>query len=121
LQYAGAFNPLLLVRNNQIFEYKADSQPIVVSPEYQYQKTRFSHQEIKIEKGDTVYVFTDGYTDQFGGTKRKKYLRKNFKKKLLEIHQYPLNEQKRLLNEEFYAWKGKIEQIDDVLVMGIKF
>ncbi len=121
LQYAGAFNPLLLVRNNQIFEYKADSQPIVVSSEYQYQKTRFSHQEIKIEKGDIVYVFTDGYTDQFGGTKRKKYLRKNFKKKLLEIHHYPLNEQKRLLNEEFYSWKGKIEQIDDVLVMGIKF
>ena len=121
LQYAGAFNPLLLVRNNQIFEHKADTQPIVVSSEYQYQETRFSNQEIKIEKGDVIYIFTDGYTDQFGGTKRKKYLRKNFRKKLLEIHQYPLNEQKRLLNEEFYAWKGKIEQIDDVLVMGIKF
>lgn len=99
-------------------EFKGDSHPIgaYIGDELK----PFSLNEIEVREGDMIYVFSDGYADQFGGEAGKKYKYKTFKKFLLKISQLPPVEQKRLLIEEYDRWKGEYEQIDDVLVMGVR-
>lgn len=80
----------------------------------------FTNHIISLEKEDTIYLFTDGYQDQFGGSENKKFMRDNFKKLLISIQLLPMEEQEKKLRDEFNAWKGDHEQIDDVLVIGIK-
>ena len=80
----------------------------------------FTLQKIDLKKGDIVYTFTDGYADQFGGEKGKKFKYKPLQEKLIAICNKPMEEQKQLLNNEFEKWKGKGEQIDDVQVIGIR-
>lgn len=114
LQYAGANNPLWIIRNNEIIETKGDKQPI---GKYMNKKP-FTNHTVNLQKGDTIYLLTDGFPDQFGGEKGKKYKYKPLKEKLLSINSFPLTEQKELLYKEFLEWKGELEQIDDVCIVG---
>ena len=118
LEYAGAYNPLLLIRNGELQEYKADRMPIGI---YHVEKDSFTNHEIKIKKGDLIYIFSDGFADQFGGPKQTKFKINNFKKLLLEISEKPMSSQKKILEERFYKWKGDLDQVDDIIVIGIQF
>ncbi len=117
LQYAGAHNPLYIIRNNELIHIEADRMPIGY---YRDITTPFINHEITIENGDMVYMFTDGYYDQLGGPKNQKYFSANFRKLLLEIHQLPLPVQREKLQQSSYEWRGSMEQIDDQLVIGFK-
>ncbi|MCK4663134.1 MAG: SpoIIE family protein phosphatase [Bacteroidales bacterium] len=117
LEYAGANNSAYLFRNNELTEIFADKMPIGIYSEIE---TPFSCQKISIQTGDIIYLFTDGYADQFGGSRGRKFLYKNFKKLLKELHHLPMNEQKTRLFKTHRKWKDNNEQVDDILVMGIK-
>ena len=118
LQWAGANNPLWIIRagSEVIEEIKADRQPI---GRFSF-KTPFNNHEIQLNKGDSLYIFTDGFCDQFGGKKGKKYKVENFKSFLLSIQNRDMDNQCSMLNEEFEIWQGAFEQLDDVCLMGVK-
>ncbi|MEX1000680.1 MAG: SpoIIE family protein phosphatase [Crocinitomicaceae bacterium] len=118
LKYAGAHNPLWIIRkgSDEIEEIKASKQPI---GKFKYAEPFVSH-EINLSSGDSIYIFSDGFSDQFGGEKGKKYKAKNFKKLLLSVKDKPMSEQKELIDQEFEAWKGNLEQLDDVCVIGVR-
>jgi serine phosphatase RsbU (regulator of sigma subunit) len=118
LKFAGAHNPLWIIRNgsNEIEEIKADKQPI---GKFATEKPFTTH-KILLNKGDAFYIFSDGFADQFGGDKGKKFKAVNFKKLLLSIRNKPLENQKKLLEDAFEAWKGSLEQLDDICVIGVK-
>ncbi|MFC2151180.1 SpoIIE family protein phosphatase [Bacteroidota bacterium] len=118
IEYAGAYNPLYLIRNGELQEYKADRMPIGI---YHVEKENFTNHEIKVKKGDNIYIFSDGYVDQFGGPAQNKFKSVNMKKLLAEIWDKPMNEQKQILEDRFNKWKGKLDQIDDIIFIGIKF
>ncbi len=118
LEYAGAYNPLYLFRNGELQVYKADRMPIGI---YHVEKDHFTNHEIKLKSGDSIYIFSDGYVDQFGGPVQTKFKSGNFKKLLGEIQNQPMSKQKQILEERFYKWKGELEQVDDVIVIGITF
>lgn len=117
LQYAGAFNPLYIIRNNQIIEYKATRNPIG----FYHNEIEFENHEIEIFENDIFYIFTDGFLDQMGGEKDKKFSKTRFKKLLLSISELPLDEQKNIINSTFHNWKNGSEQIDDVTVFAVKW
>jgi serine phosphatase RsbU (regulator of sigma subunit) len=117
LEFAAANNPLWLIRNGELLEYKPDKMPVGM---YHSKITPFSLHTIALEKGDIVYTFTDGYADQFGGEKGKKYKYKKLQEKLLAIKDLPLVDQKEILDSEFEKWKGNLEQVDDVLIIAVK-
>jgi serine phosphatase RsbU (regulator of sigma subunit) len=116
--YAGANNPLYLFKNNELFEYKADKFP--VGAYINEQINQFTDKEIDCKYGDTIYLFSDGFADQFGGEFGKKYKYRQFKEKLFEAKSFAINEQKDFLHREYINWRGKHEQTDDILVIGIK-
>ncbi len=116
MQFSGAFNPLIIVKDNELVQYKADRQPISIHPD----ENDFNTTRIKLEKGDVCYTFSDGYADQPGGISNKKFMLKKFKNLLLEISMKPIHMQKEILDETFESWKGSYEQIDDVLVVGVR-
>ena len=117
LHFAGANNPLILVRNNEITSYDGDRMPIGV---HMYDEESFKNHEVKIQKGDKLYMFSDGYMDQFGGKKGRKLMSKNFKNLLVETSKFELKEQKEKLEGYFESWRGENKQIDDVLVIGLE-
>jgi len=117
LEFAGAYNPLYKVREGTLEEYKADRMPISY---YQGINDPFTTTAIQLQQGDALYLFSDGYADQFGGPHRKKLKYRTLKEILVEIHQQPMERQEQILAERFFAWKGQIEQIDDVVIMGIR-
>ncbi len=84
-------------------------------------KEPFTNHEIKMIKGDVIYLFSDGFPDQFGGPDGKKYMNKRMKELLLKIHQEPMSKQRGRLLTELDDWKGELEQVDDVIVMGVRF
>jgi serine phosphatase RsbU (regulator of sigma subunit)/Flp pilus assembly protein TadD len=116
LEYAGAYNPLWVVRKHEILEFKATKQPIgaVDNPKL------FSTISIELEKGDCIYIFSDGFADQFGGAKGKKYKYKPFKKLIVDLHQHSMADQKTKILDEFNKWRGDLEQVDDVCMIGIR-
>ncbi len=116
LHFAAANNPLWLVRNGELIEYKADKMPV---GKYMDDVESFTLQKIELQKGDIIYTSTDGFADQFG-TNGKKMMKKTFKEELLKIHQSPMKEQKEYLNNFFESWKGNTEQVDDVCVIGVR-
>lgn len=117
LQFSGAFNPLYLIRNNSLSEIKADRMPIGI---YHDAEPDFTNNQLQLQKSDCLYIFSDGYVDQFGGKSGKKLLTKTLKDILLKIHSEPMARQKELLYEKFQQWKGKYEQVDDILMIGIR-
>ncbi len=116
LQYAGAYNPLYLVRDDRLQEYKADRQPVAIH----YRERPFTNHTIPLRPGDMFYLFSDGFADQMGGEEEKKLMSGRFKSWLEEIAHLPANDQKKILEERFTAWKGNVEQTDDILVIGVK-
>ena len=118
LEVAAAYSPVLIIRKGEIQELKPDRQPVGF---HTGEQKPFTHHEVKLEKGDTGYLFSDGYPDQFGGKKDKKFMMKNFKKLLLSIQDKTMNEQKTVLETTMAEWKGDTEQVDDILVMGVRF
>jgi serine phosphatase RsbU (regulator of sigma subunit) len=118
VQFSGANNPLLLYRNDEeALMYKADKMPIGI---YQGGQREFTNHTINYQTGDTVYVFSDGYPDQFGEKTNRKYMRKRFKEFLQTIQSYDMQRQQQLIVTEFDSWKGTRDQIDDVLVIGVR-
>jgi PAS domain S-box-containing protein len=118
LSFAGANNPAYVIRNGEITELKPHKQPITASPDSG--GVPFTDQELKLEKGDVVYLFSDGFPDQFGGEKGKKFLYKRFKELLVSIAEKPMEEQKQILQDTLSVWKGDLPQVDDILVMGVR-
>ena len=113
---AGAHNPLWIIRNGELIETKANKQPIgkFDNPE------PYTTHTIELQKGDSIYIFSDGFADQFGGEKGKKLKTTNFKKLLLSIQTENMQKQKEIIDEAFEKWKGNLEQLDDVCVIGVK-
>jgi hypothetical protein len=139
LQYSGANNPIYIIRNNKLttnidshsiklcdnlnvkskklfYEIRPDKMPVGM-----YEKMdRYSSHDIQLEKGDQVYLFSDGYPDQFGGPKGKKFKYKSFKKLIIENSDKVMSEQHKILNNTLRNWQGLEEQVDDIIVLGIK-
>jgi len=121
LQYSGANNPMYLIRNNdgtpELTEYKPDRMPLGY---YQGKFKPFTNKDIQLEFGDVIYLFSDGFVDQKGGTDGKKFLSKNFKELLEAIHEEPMQDQKRIMDKTITKWMGNYPQVDDVLVIGVR-
>lgn len=119
LEYSEANNPFWILRkdSNQIEEIKANKQPI---GSFEFRKP-FDNHKVKLSSGDIVYFFPDGYVDQFGGPKGKKLKYKSLKNIILEIRNLPMDEQETELEKRFSSWKGELEQLDDVCIIGVKF
>lgn len=116
LQFAGANMPLFLIRDNNLAQVSGDRNPISV-----HKKERpFTNKSIRIKRGDSIYIFSDGYIDQIGGPDRKKFLKKNFKKFLVNINDRSMNRQRDLLEDRIANWQNGYEQIDDMMVIGLK-
>ncbi len=142
-QFSGAYNPLWLVRpltknelsevekgnelelpprsihdqKNVLIPFVGDKMPIGISVKG---TLPFTYNELKIKKGYSLYLFSDGYVDQFGGPNEKKFMSKAFKKLILEIQDQPMSKQEKILDERFHEWKGDLDQVDDILVIGLK-
>ncbi len=116
LQYAGAYNPLILIRNNKLIEYKATKNPVGFYP----REKKFENNIIQLQKDDRIYLYSDGFHDQFGDNDKKKFMSREFKNLLLDNHKLPMKIQKKNLITIFNEWKGTNEQTDDILVFGMK-
>jgi serine phosphatase RsbU (regulator of sigma subunit) len=135
LHYAGANNPLYVIRNKELavngelaqyasvenddyrlYELKGDKQPVGVH----WEESSFTTHSIFLKEQDTFYLFSDGFVDQFGGENRKKYKSLNFKKLLLSLQGEPMQKQGQAIESAFISWMGNHEQIDDVSVIGVK-
>lgn len=116
-QFAGAYNPLWFVTNGEMIIYKGDKMPIGI---HIGRENPFTNNTFSLKKGDIIYMFSDGYADQFGGQEYKKFKSGNFRELLLEIHSKPMPEQKEILNRTIEDWKGDTAQIDDILVIGFR-
>jgi serine phosphatase RsbU (regulator of sigma subunit) len=119
LEFAGAFNPLYLIRDNKITEIKGDRFAIGLD-ETNFKDQTFKNHLIPIQKGDIIYIFSDGFADQFGGPDGKKYKYRRFRHLLLNLHQLPMDKQHEILENNVLEWRGEQEQVDDILVIGIK-
>jgi len=118
LSYAAAHNAPFLIRNKELIELQADKMPVGKSPK---ESTPFAQHAIRLQPGDLLIACTDGYADQFGGEKGKKFRHKNLQQLILTHAHLPAEELKRRLEKAFEEWKGPLEQVDDVLVIGIRF
>lgn len=117
LNFAGANRPLYLVREDKVIHYRGDRMPIGI---YEQEPRPFTTHAIPLQRGDTLYMFSDGYADQLGGSRRKTYRVMNFRKLLLEIRSMDMESQRRILLDRHREWKGDAEQIDDILVIGVR-
>lgn len=117
VEYAGANRPLFLVRENKLTEYKADK---IAIAGYTSDEQVYSTTKIELQKQDMLYIFTDGYADQFGGESGKKFMTKNLKDLFIKIEPLSSQEQEQQIDTVFKTWKGTYEQVDDILVMGFK-
>ena len=117
LKYSGANRPLFIVRNNELIELKPDKTAIGGRTAFEF---KFEEQLFQLHKNDLIYMFSDGFADQFGGVNNKKYLTKRLKDLLLKNAMLTMVAQKEILKNEFLEWKKEVNQLDDVLVTGIK-
>jgi serine phosphatase RsbU (regulator of sigma subunit) len=117
LEFSGAYNPLFLFQGGEFKEYRADRMPIGI---YYGEKDTFTNYEINVQKGDTLYIFSDGFADQFGGPNGSKYMKYNLKKLLSENCSRSMAEQRNIIENEFEMWKGSVNQIDDVTILGVR-
>lgn len=118
IEFAGANNPLYLVRNKHLTEFKGDK--YAIGSYYEKETKIFTNHQFKFEEGDMLYLFTDGFADQFGGAKGKKIMYKNFRNLIIEVSDKDCDQQRILIEQYFNNWKGNLDQVDDVLVMGIR-
>ncbi|PKP44931.1 MAG: hypothetical protein CVT95_10075 [Bacteroidetes bacterium HGW-Bacteroidetes-12] len=116
IEWAGANNPLWIIRKKELIELKPDKQPIG----YYINQQPFTNHELKLEKEDKVYLFSDGYVDQFGGESNKKFMKKRLKELFFQYAEMPINEHQLILLEQFKSWKGNNEQVDDICLIGFE-
>lgn len=117
IQFSGAFRPMYLISEGELSVVNGDRMPIGI---YEEEKRSFSNKEVPFRENDIIYLFTDGYVDQIGGLERKTFKSVRFRKLLKEICHRPMNEQKSILREEHEIWRAGQEQIDDILILGVK-
>jgi len=121
LQYAGAYNSMYLInsdnKDKQIEKIAADRMPIGI---HLKMDKEFTNHVIHYKKGDVVFMFSDGYMDQFGGENGRKLKSKRFQELLLTVHEKPMAEQRNILDNFLAKWKGELEQLDDILIIGLK-
>jgi len=115
--YAAANNPVWLVRNNELIELIPDKMPV---GKHDKDHSPFTQHEFVLQKNDVIYQLTDGMPDQFGGPKGKKFMYKKLKELLVSISHYPMEQQKEFLEKTLNSWKGNLEQVDDVTVIGVR-
>ena len=118
LQYAGARNPLIYIKNNQLHEIAGDRKSIGGFPNVD--KKTFKNHQVKLDEPTSFYIYSDGFQDQFGGKSGEKFMTDKFKTLLMDIHSLPIVEQVKVLEETYQSWKGNYPQIDDILVIGFK-
>ena len=118
IQFSGAYNPLYYVTkgSSEIKQIKADSMPVAIYDNM----SDFTTHEIQLQKGDVIYMFSDGYADQFGGPKGKKFYKKQFRQLLFDNSQKPMHEQNKILDTVIEEWRGDEPQIDDIVVVGVR-
>lgn len=116
LHFAGANNPAIIIKDDELIVLKENRMPIGIYPK----EKAFEGQTVKLEKNDMIYLFSDGYIDQLGGPNYRKFMMKNFKQTLLNISKLPLWEQQQILNTTMNEWKGESHQNDDILVVGVR-
>jgi serine phosphatase RsbU (regulator of sigma subunit) len=114
--YAAAHNAPLIIRKGEVIQLPTDKMPVGKGEK----NIPFETRSIELQKGDLLYLYTDGFADQFGGAAGKKFKETNLKKLLAEIAGLPMNEQEKKLETEFESWKGELEQVDDTLIIGIR-
>jgi len=118
VMYAGAYNPMYYVKSGELTEIKADKLPIGVNVDGVVDI--FTDHIVQLEKGDAVYIFSDGYADQFGGPRNKKFMYKQLKEVIISVQDKPMKEQGEILKKTLVKWQGDEDQIDDILVMGVQ-
>ncbi len=119
LEFAGAFNPLYLIRDGEIMEVKADK--VSIGRSSVIREVEFTNHRIQLQKGDTIYLFSDGYADQFGGELMKKFKYKNLKQLILRLQPESMAQQRIILDKTIEEWRGDLDQLDDILVIGRRF
>ncbi|MCK7532158.1 MAG: serine/threonine-protein phosphatase [Marinilabiliales bacterium] len=117
LYFAGANNPLYLVRDKALIHYRPDKMPVAIH----YTMTDFTLHKIDLKKGDCFYIFSDGYADQFGGPDQRKFMSKQLKEVLVGMAHMPMIDQGARLTELFTDWQGDSPQVDDVTVIGVRY
>ncbi len=117
LWYSGANSPLYLVRDKELIHYRADKMPASIH----YKMHPFTLHQIELKKGDAFYIFSDGYADQFGGPKHKKFMSVKLKETLVSMTDMPMLKQGEKLNEIFEQWKGNNPQVDDITLVGVRY
>ena len=121
LQFAGAYHSLFIIRKGELIQLIPDKMPIGIHFHKSIdQLPSFNNQVMGLEQGDILYMFSDGYIDQIGGPQNRKFLSKRFKDQLMDLHKESLTRQKELLLQVFNDWKEDREQLDDILVIGMK-
>jgi serine phosphatase RsbU (regulator of sigma subunit) len=118
LQYAGAFNPVYIIKKNRLIEVQGDKMPIGIAA---LEENSFTNHRFDLDEGDLVYLFSDGFVDQFGGREGKKFKYQPFRNLLLSISNLPMHVQKNELFKTFNHWKGNLAQLDDVLMFGFRY
>ena len=117
LEFAGANNPLVLIRDNEVIQVKGDKMPIGI---HMRSDVPFTNNVMEYKKGDVLYTFSDGYADQFGGPDLRKFMIKNLRDLMLEVHKKPMAEQREIFNTTLEEWHGDSPRIDDVVLMGLR-
>lgn len=117
LEFSCANNPLWMIRNKEMVEFKADKMPIGMQ---EGENKSFGLQNLQLQQGDVLYLFTDGYADQFGGSNGKKFKYRQLQETLLANHEKSMADQRNILDDTIERWKGKLEQVDDILIIGIR-
>jgi serine phosphatase RsbU (regulator of sigma subunit) len=117
LQFSGAYNPAIIVRGNELIHLKGDK--ILVGKSINENRA-FTQKDFQLQKNDCLYLFSDGFSDQFGGSAKKKYLMRNFQNLLIKIASEDMSNQKDILLKTFENWKGVNDQTDDVMILGVR-
>lgn len=118
LNFSGAFNPVYIIRNNELIELQGDKMPVGIAPE---EEKSFTSQDYTLKNNDLLYLFTDGFVDQFGGPQGKKFKYKPFRNLIRKISSLSMQKQKDRLLDTFNDWKGNLKQLDDVLIIGCRY
>ncbi|MCB0760655.1 MAG: SpoIIE family protein phosphatase [Flavobacteriales bacterium] len=117
LEFSGAQNPIWIIRKGELIEQKGDKQSI---GSFTHGDFQFTNHNFQLQSGDCVYIFSDGFVDQFGGPRNKKFMRKQFRELLISAAPLHMDEQKNMIEQAFVRWRGALDQVDDILVIGIR-